>query len=135
VRRPSGRSVRSADGTTAEKWSGPGAAALLTLRPLGLLTLPDGHIAAFTRSSGLALLTSDGATLTRYAKIHGLPGNTTYGLAVDHDGGLWVGGTNGLARIDLVTPATIFDKRNAPGPGGRRSFSRQMSKKRSWVDL
>ena len=117
--------VLSADGATAEKWSGPAAAALLALRPLGLLALPDGRIAAFTRSSGLALVTPDGAALTRYDKTHGLPSNTTYGLAVDHDGGLWVGGTNGLARLDLVTPATLFDERNAPGPGGMRSFSRQ----------
>jgi signal transduction histidine kinase/DNA-binding response OmpR family regulator len=115
----------SADGTTAEKWSGPGATALLALRPLGLLTLPDGRVAAFTRSSGLALVTSDGAALTRYDKTHGIPSNTTYGLAVDHEGGLWVGGTNGVARLDLVTPATIFDERNAPGPGSMRSFTRQ----------
>ncbi len=113
------------DGTPAAPWTGPGAAALLAVRPLGLLTLPDGRIAAFTRQSGLALASADGSTFWRYEKSHGLPSNTTYGLAVDHHGGLWVGGTNGLARLDLATPATVFDERNAPGPGGMRSFSRQ----------
>ncbi len=114
-----------ADGTTATKWNAPGAAALLALRPLGLLALPDARIAAFTRSSGLALVTPDGAALTRLDKSHGLPSNTTYGLTVDRDGGLWTGGTNGLVRLDLVTPASVFDERNAPGPGGMRSFTRQ----------
>ncbi len=113
------------DGRTATKWTGPAAAAILALRPLGLLTLPDGRIAAFTRSAGLALVSPDGATLLRLDKFHGLPSNTTYGLVVDHDGGLWTGGTNGLVRLDLATPATVFDERNGPGPGGMRAFSRQ----------
>ncbi len=113
------------DGTPAAPWTGPGVAALLAVRPLGLLTLPDGRIAAFTRQSGLAFASADGSTFWRYEKSHGLPSNTTYGLAVDHHGGLWVGGTNGLARLDLATPATVFDERNGPGIGGMRSFSRQ----------
>ena len=115
----------SADGRIATKWTAPAAAALLALRPLGLATLPDGRIAAFTRSAGLAFVTPDGAALTRLDKTHGLPSNTTYGLVVDHDGGLWTGGTNGLVRLDLATPATVFDERNGPGPGGMRAFSRQ----------
>ena len=113
------------DGSPATPWSGPGVTSLLAVRPLGLLTLPDGRIAAFTRQSGLALASADGSSFWRYEKSSGLPSNTTYGLAVDHHGGLWVGGTNGLARLDLATPATVFDERNAPGPGGMRSFSRQ----------
>ncbi len=122
---PPGLVALSADGSTAAPWTGPGAATLLGLRPLGLLTLPDGRIAAFTRSSGLALVTPDGAALTRLDKSHGLPANTTYGLVVDRDGGLWSGGTNGLVRVDLATPASVFDERNGPGPGGMRSFTRQ----------
>ncbi len=122
---PAALLVLDRDGNTATPWSGPAATALLNLRPLGLLTLPDGRIGAFTRSSGLALVTPDGTALVRYDKSHGIPSNTTYGLAVDREGGLWTGGTNGLVRLDLATPVTLFDERNGPGPGGMRSFTRQ----------
>ncbi len=122
---PGGLLVLGADGATAEKWTGPATEAFAAARPLGLMALPDGRIAAFTRQSGLLIASPDGATLQRYDKSHGLPSDTTYGLALDRDGGLWTGGTNGLARLDLVTPATVFDERNGPGPGGMRSFARQ----------
>ncbi len=122
---PGGLLVVGADGSGAAPWTGPAAAAFAAARPLGLMALPDGRIAAFTRQSGLVIAASDGSSLVRYDKSHGLPSNTTYGLAVDRDGGLWAGGTNGLVRVDLVTPATVFDERNGPGPGGMRSFSRQ----------
>ena len=111
-------------GANARAWPAPLAATLLALRPLGLLALPDSRLAVFTRSSGLVLVSAAGDKLLRYEKSHGLPSNTTYGLAVDDAGGLWTGGTNGLVRLDLATPATVFDERNGPGPGGMRSFSR-----------
>jgi hypothetical protein len=116
--------VISPDGRDVTPLTGPGAAALTEMRALGLLSLPDGRIAAFTRQNGLVLLAGDGSGYLRIDKSLGLPSSTAYGLALDREGGLWVGGTNGLARVDLGSGGTVFDARNGPDPGSVRAFAR-----------
>lgn len=122
---PGGPLRISSDGTRASSWEGPGARALAQVRPFLLLGLPDGRIAANTRQHGVLLLAPDGSGYLQIDKARGLGDNTTYGLAFDRDGGLWAGGSNGLARIDLSPGRSVFDERNGPSAGSIRGLLRQ----------
>jgi signal transduction histidine kinase/DNA-binding NarL/FixJ family response regulator len=91
-----------------------------TLRASQIFTgrrLSDGRYALGTIGGGVFVLAADGSSFRRYRTNDGLTHDTIIGLAEDREGGLWASTHNGISRIDLVTPATVFDDRDGLGEG------------------
>ncbi|WP_415909666.1 ligand-binding sensor domain-containing protein [Oleiharenicola sp. Vm1] len=81
------------------------------------LRLPSGEIAVATAAQGLVVLSPDLRRIRRFDRSTGLADNGVISLALDRDGGLWVGFNSGLARLAIDSPVTVFDATNGPTPG------------------
>ncbi len=79
--------------------------------------LPDGRLAVGTIYDGMHLINPDGTTDRILRKPEGLRDDFILYTYVDAQHGLWLGLNDGLARVSLATPATLFEE--AQGlPGG-----------------
>ncbi|HVU23365.1 MAG TPA: ATP-binding protein [Opitutus sp.] len=105
-----------ADGSSAP-WSNAAADLFKTTQLFSGIPLADGRYALGTLGAGLVLLANDGRSFQHLDEAGGLTHNTVIGLGPDREGGLWAATQNGLNRIDLVTPATVFDDLNGMGDG------------------
>ncbi len=114
----------SADGRDVSRFGGAGGKALADNQAHLLLTLPDGRLAANTRQHGLLLVSADGASFLQIDRGRGMSDATTVGLAVDAAQGLWLGSTNGLARVSIDPALSVFDERNGVTAGSVRGFAR-----------
>ena len=61
--------------------------------------------------SGLMITDSAGNPILHLNKKKGLPDDFLFGAALDDSGMLWVATNNGLVKIDLLSPSSIFDER------------------------
>ena len=71
--------------------------------------LPEGVLALGTRRGGLVLIDSEGRLLRVFDKSTGLRSDSVWALAPDRDGGLWLGLNDGLNRLEMRSPLSVFD--------------------------
>ena len=71
--------------------------------------LPDGTLALATLSGGAVLLSPEGRIRKILAPSTGLSDNTVYTFCADRQGGLWMGLSRGLARVQWSSPFSRFD--------------------------
>jgi signal transduction histidine kinase/CheY-like chemotaxis protein len=83
--------------------------------------LPDGTYGLATTSGGVALMNRQGHLLQELTADSGLQTNQAYYVTADRTGGLWVGTSSGLARVETPSPASFFDD---PTVGGASSAAR-----------
>ncbi|HMB93349.1 MAG TPA: hypothetical protein VKP65_21030, partial [Rhodothermales bacterium] len=75
------------------------------------LLLPDGTYAFATLRGGVVLMDAAGHVERVMDERLGLAGQDVKNLFLDRQGGLWLAMDTGLARIDLFSPASVWDKR------------------------
>lgn len=73
-----------------------------------LIPLPYGHIGITTFRGGLVVLDAKGSPVWVINKASGLPDNAISGITVDHQQGVWVTTDNGIARLSLYSPVSIY---------------------------
>ena len=78
--------------------------------------LADGSFALATLARGLVVLDRQGRAVTRLSQPDGLPSEVVYYVFQDAEGALWTGTDNGLARVEVPSPWSYFDR--ADGLGG-----------------
>ncbi|MEM9305327.1 MAG: two-component regulator propeller domain-containing protein, partial [Pseudomonadota bacterium] len=79
-------------------------AALATAWPYTAERMADGSLAVGTIHGGLFQLDATGRVLVHLDSDNGLPVDTTLGLGLDHQGGLWLSQENAITRIALASP-------------------------------
>ncbi len=88
----------------------PGLTELLaSLQPYNATLLPEGHLAIGT-ARGVVLLDDRGRLLRNLNESSGLRDEDILSTYVDSQGGLWLGLDNGLARVEVATSLSYFDK-------------------------
>jgi len=90
------------------------------LREAGIhfgLRLRDGRLAFSTRNRGVVLLSPDGGILRVFDTQSGLESVQMFRFCEDREGSLWIGHSNGAARIDLTAGYTLFDRLNGKESG------------------
>ena len=72
--------------------------------------LSDGAICVTTLDGGVVILDHDGGLRQILDEDSGLINSGTLSVFQDRDGGLWVGTQNGLSRVNLYSPLSIYDR-------------------------
>lgn len=78
----------------------------------GATWLADGRLAVATLSGGVILLDAQGHLLRTLTRASGLGSNTILAMLQDHQHGLWLASGNGITRLSLGSPLTLFDQRS-----------------------
>jgi diguanylate cyclase (GGDEF)-like protein len=73
--------------------------------------LPDGRWALGSILGGLLLLRPDGEVDQVIDTAVGLPDDFVTGMVLDREGSLWLALNNGLARVEVVSPLSVIDRR------------------------
>lgn len=110
------RALDLRDGTTSA-WGPPTAERLRTQRITRILRLHNDDFAIGTATSGVFLVSADGARLRQLDRTTGLIDNAVLSLSQDAKNGLWLGYNTGAARIETDPAVSIFDGVNGPAPG------------------
>ncbi|HEX6899770.1 MAG TPA: diguanylate cyclase [Thermoanaerobaculia bacterium] len=76
------------------------------------LRLTDGRWALGSLMGGVLLLRPDGAVDQVIDTSVGLPDDFVNGLVEDREGSLWLALNSGLARIEVVSPLSVIDRRS-----------------------
>ncbi|MEM9530510.1 MAG: ATP-binding protein [Pseudomonadota bacterium] len=71
--------------------------------------LSDGSLLLSTINSGVFHFDREGQLQRWVNREAGLPVNPTTGIAVDHEGGVWLAQDSAISRVDLLGPAQVFD--------------------------
>lgn len=82
---------------------------LRTAWPYQGLLLSDGTIAVSSINSGVFRLGANGQLLEQIDRDAGLTQNTTTGITVDHQGGLWLAQDAAIARVELQRSLRVYD--------------------------
>ncbi|MEZ5275195.1 MAG: ATP-binding protein [Opitutaceae bacterium] len=77
-----------------------------------VILLSSGHLALGTFNGGVAVVDREGRFIRLLDESTGLPNQTMVHLTEDREGGLWCSLGSGLARINLQSPVTFFDRSN-----------------------
>ena len=77
------------------------------------MLLRDGSICVTTLSGGAVILRPDGSIRTIIDKNTGLPSSDALSVFQDRDGGLWIGDTYGVSRVDVDSPISIYSRESA----------------------
>jgi signal transduction histidine kinase/CheY-like chemotaxis protein len=80
------------------------------------MVLADGSFALGTLANGLIVLDRQGRAVNRLSQPEGLPSEVVYYVYQDTEGALWTGTDNGLARVEVPSPWSYFNR--ADGLGG-----------------
>lgn len=72
--------------------------------------LKNGHYVICTKEDGIVIMDKQGKVIRRYNTSTGLIDETIYNVFEDKQGGLWIGTSNGISRIDFRSPIKIFDE-------------------------
>ncbi len=105
-------------------WPTQAEAILRTRKLSGGRILQDGSLALVLDASGLLFLDREGRVLGTLTDQNGLQNNLVHTLAEDNEGGLWVGHSAGVSRVEWPSGFTFFDKMNGLSHGGVRSVVR-----------
>jgi diguanylate cyclase (GGDEF)-like protein len=73
--------------------------------------LPDGRWALGSILGGFLLLRPDGEVDQVIDTAVGLPDDFVTGMVLDREGSLWLALNNGLARVEVVSPLSVIDRR------------------------
>ncbi len=76
----------------------------------GGVRLPSGQYALATMTGGAVIIDRDGALRHRIDPSNGLQDPSVWALHVDRQDGLWLGLNNGITRVEVDVPWTIFDQ-------------------------
>lgn len=76
----------------------------------GVTALPDGSFCVNTTAGGSAIMEHDGRLRRMLAANIGLPNLGVYRAFQDREGLLWLGLANGIARIEVNSPLSIFSR-------------------------
>ncbi len=95
----------------------PGLTDLLAAsRPYHATMLPEGILAIGTRGGGVLLVDEAGRLLRILNEASGLRDENVKYTYVDRQGGLWLALNNGLARVEVDTALSYYDKKSGlPG--------------------
>jgi diguanylate cyclase (GGDEF)-like protein len=115
------------DGRSFAAWPTAIDAELRRDLPYQAIRLPSGSLAVGTMQNGIYLLDAQGKLLTHISNASGLPDNSVWALALDREGGLWLGLSRGLTRVELSNPVSRFDERNGL-PGTVRAIHRHLGR-------
>lgn len=74
--------------------------------------LPDGTYAFATLRGGVLITNRQGEPLRVLDKEAGLVDDDVKSLFVDRQGGLWLACESGLARVDVLSPLSLYDERS-----------------------
>jgi len=75
------------------------------------IKLYNNNYAIATMLGGIIIFDKNGKIIQEINLENGLIGNSVYSLFVDNEGELWAMLENGLSRIEVSVPITIYDKR------------------------
>ncbi len=86
--------------------------------------LSNGNVAIATTRKGLVICTEEGALIRVLDEARGFGNNTVYSLFEDDRKNIWGMMENGISRINIADPLSIFDKRvSLPGSIGDVTFA------------
>ena len=85
---------------------------LKSLQAYKATKLTDGTVAVGTLFGGILVISPDGELLRRIDPGSGLGSDLVLNLAIDRQGALWAGLNNGIARIEIPSPLTVFDQQS-----------------------
>ncbi len=77
-----------------------------------IIQLSNGWYAVGTQKGGLVILDADGGLLKIIDKYDGLIDNTIVNMFEDHQNGLWLATYDGISRVEILSPYSIFDERH-----------------------
>ena len=77
-----------------------------------MILLSSGRLALGTFNGGVAVIDRHGRFEHLFDESAHLPNQTIVHLTEDREGGLWCSLGNGLARVDLQSPMTFYDRSN-----------------------
>ena len=72
--------------------------------------LPDGSFAFGTLLRGLLIVDASGGVIRQVDRSAGLQDNHVHAVLSDRQGSVWVGLQNGVSRIEVSSPFSIFDE-------------------------
>jgi len=75
------------------------------------IILSDGSIALSTMLKGILILDRNGSLRAVLDKSVGLVSNVIYRAFVDREGGLWLATSDGISRVEISSPVSIYDTR------------------------
>ncbi len=73
--------------------------------------LPDGRWVLGSLLGGILLLSPDGTVDQVIDTSVGLPDDLVYAVSLDHEGSLWLGLNNGVAKVEVASPVSVIDRR------------------------
>jgi signal transduction histidine kinase/CheY-like chemotaxis protein len=74
--------------------------------------LPDGSFALGTLLRGLLIVNREGTIVQQIDEAAGLQDNHVHAVLPDRQGGVWLGLQNGVSRVEVSSPFSIFDQRS-----------------------
>lgn len=78
----------------------------------GAILLPDHQIGVATLRGGFLLMNDRGQLLGHLDHTNGLRSDMVLALSLDRDHGVWLATGNGVARVAVDTPLSVFDDRS-----------------------
>ncbi len=87
-----------------------GADALIKSNLYRGFPLPNGALALTTTNEGVVLIDRQGRLLEHVSERSGLPTSQVYYVMPDQEGGLWLGLSVGLARVEAQSPFSLFGR-------------------------
>lgn len=91
------------------------------------LPLPDGRLVLGSQLDGALLVEGDGTIVQKFHTGSGLNDDFVAGLALDHEGSLWLALDSGLWRAEINSPLTLVDRRSGL-PGSVLSVARHQGR-------
>ncbi len=76
------------------------------------LTLSNNNFAIGTLLGGIAIIDKSGKLVQKINRSKGLLDNVIYSIYEDKQNSLWIGQSNGISRIDIQYPLTVFNNTN-----------------------
>ena len=93
------------------RWTAAANAATEGAKFYNATRLSDGRIDLATVDRGLFIFSADGEVAQNLTPDEGLSHLTNIAVTEDRERGLWVSTINGITRVDLGAPFTVFDAR------------------------
>ncbi len=100
------------DGYNFSKFKTQADSFLVKNRLYNTCELSDGRIAFATQRGGVAIIDKRGRLLKIINSNNGLQSDVVYDVYQDRQGGLWLATTEGISRIEILSPFTEFDKKS-----------------------
>ena len=104
------RGMLRVDDGTVTPWRPDAADALSEARVYNAQALPTGGVALATQAGGAFVYGPNGTLHRRVDQSTGLNSDYVYGLALDHQGGLWLAQGRGLARLETHVPLSVYGR-------------------------